>query len=99
MNPLMAELERRWGEQFRALQRGDDLPPGRRLRTEGLMEAAVLAGFAGPQQVIAAMDTVYRAVFGAGLAQDFGTDWQEFWPFPQIPAVQRRAPVWPSAPD
>jgi hypothetical protein len=94
----MAELGRRWRGQFEALRRGDDLPPGERLRTEGLMEAAVLVKRAGPEEVDAAMDAVYRDVFGSGLARDFGTDWREFWPFPQIPVNQRRAPVWPSSP-
>ncbi len=95
MDRLMEELERRWKTQFLALREGDDLPPGQRLRTEGLMEAVVLAGGAGAGQVTAAMDRIYREVYGRSLEEEFGADWGEFWPFPAIPAVMRRAPVWP----
>ena len=95
---LLEELEQRWHAMFSALQCGEDLPPGQRLRAEGMMEALVVAG-SSAAEVVAAMDTVYQQVFGCDLASQFGTDWAEFYPFPQIPAVGRRAPVYPSTPD
>ena len=96
---LCPELALRWRDLYRRLHRGEDLPPAARLRTEGLMEAAVLAGEAGPEALQGAMDEAYREVYGHALAQDFGAHWREFYPFPQIPAVMRRAPVWPSTRD
>ncbi len=99
MGFLLEELERRWRDMFAALAAGEDLPPGRRLRTEGLMEAAALAGFSTPEALSRAMDDRYREVFGRGLADDFGAQWRTFHPFPEIPAVARRAPVFPTTRD
>ena len=53
METLTQELTRRWSAMFAALAAGDDVPPSRRLRAEGVMEAALLlgaatAGEAGP---------------------------------------------------
>lgn len=96
MKQLQLEIERRWTDMFSALANGDDVPPGLRLRTEGLMEAAVLLGAASAQDLSLDMDRSYRQAFGRGLSADFGEDWQAFFPFPQIPAMARRAPVYPS---
>jgi hypothetical protein len=63
------------------------------------MEAALLLGAASPQELDRAMDDGYRQAFGRTLADDFGADWREFYPFPQIPAMGRRAPVYPSTRD
>ena len=99
MQVLLRELETRWRQMFTALAAGDDLPPAARLRAEGLMEAVLLAGEIGEVAVDAAMDACYREAFGRALAEDFGADWRDFYPFPQIPAVARRAPVFPSTSD
>lgn len=99
MHVLMAELERRWRDMFVALAGGDDVPPSQRLRAEGMMEAAVLLGIATSADLTGAMDRCYGAAYGRGIAEDFGADWQEFFPFPQIPAMARRAPVYPSTSD
>ena len=99
MGRLQGELEKRWREMFGALAEGADVPPAQRLRAEGIMEAAVLLELAGEEDLLAAMDACYRDAFGRDLADDFGADWREFYPFPQIPAVMRRAPVYPSTPD
>jgi hypothetical protein len=99
VQPLHAELERRWRGMFAALAGGDDVPPSQRLRAEGMMEAAVLLSLATSADLTAAMDRCYRAAYGRGIAEDFGADWQEFFPFPQIPAMARRAPVYPSTSD
>jgi hypothetical protein len=96
---LQQELEKRWEAMFTALQAGDDVPPALRLRTEGLMEAAVLLELATPVQLLEAMQRYYRSAFGCGIDEDFGCDWQVFFPFPQIPAMSKRAPVHPSTPD
>ena len=99
MYVLQAELEQRWKSMFSALANGDDVPPGQRLRTEGMMEAAVLLGIATPAALVASMDRCYHVAFGRGLNEEFGADWQEFFPFPQIPAMAKRAPVYPSTRD
>ncbi|MCB1699179.1 MAG: hypothetical protein KDI34_23410, partial [Halioglobus sp.] len=67
----MKELELRWTAMFTALAAGDDLPPTRRLRTEGLMEAAVLVDAASAQEVDEAMDGCYLQAFGKTIAGDF----------------------------
>jgi hypothetical protein len=99
MNELLVELERRWRRMFGMLAQGGDVPPSLRLRAEGMMEAAALLGIATEEALGSAMDACYRRAWGRALAEDFGEDWREFYPFPQIPAVGRRAPVWPSTSD
>ena len=99
MHVLETELERRWQSMFAALAAGDDVPPGQRLRAEGMMEAAALLGVATPAALQQTMDRCYRTAFGRSIAEEFGADWQEFFPFPQIPAMAQRAPVYPSTSD
>ena len=93
------ELQQRWRAIFTALAGGEDVPPALRLRTEGMMEAAVIAGVAEVDALIGHMNQCYRQAFGRTLEQDFGDDWSAFYPFPQIPGVGRRAPVYPSTSD
>ena len=99
MKPLLEELHSRWECLFTALARGEDLPPGRRLRAEGVAEAAVLLGVAESSELDNRMDKCYQAAFGRSLSDDFGEDWRDFAPFPEIPAMARRAPVYPSTAD
>lgn len=99
MEPLQLEIERRWRVMFDALAAGEDVSPSRRLRTEGMMEAAVLSGVASAEALNVAMNAIYSQSFGQDIAADFGEDWQDFFPFPQIPAMGRRAPVYPSTSD
>lgn len=99
MTELLDELKRRWLAMFGALAGGDDVPPAQRLRTEGMMEAALVLHVATEVELSAAMDSCYSACFGRAIAEDFGDDWRDFHPFPQIPAMGRRAPVYPSTPD
>jgi hypothetical protein len=96
MDKLVHEIERRWREMFARLAGGDDVSPGMRLRAEGLMEAAVLVGDASPDDLQAAMAATYLAVYQRPIEQDFGEQWRDDYPFPQIPAMARRAPVYPS---
>lgn len=98
-NPLITELEARWQQMFSALAAGDDLPPGPRLRAEGMMESAVLLQLASAQEIQQRMELCYQAAYGHSLGDDFGPDWRDFYPFPQIPAVSARAPVFPSTSD
>ncbi|MBN7795615.1 hypothetical protein [Parahaliea mediterranea] len=93
---LIAELERRWRRMFRQLAEGLDVPPSQRLRAEGLMEAVAALDPGSEARLQEAMDVAYRAVNGRDIAADFGDDWRQFYPFPQIPAMARRAPVYPS---
>ena len=99
MGPLVQELKSRWQAMFAALASGDDVSPGERLRGEGMMEAAVIAGEASEIELDAVMSDVYLAAFGRAIDEDFRTDWRNFYPFPQIPAMAKRAPVFPSTSD
>jgi len=63
------------------------------------MEAAVLEGLATAAELDLAMGGCYRTAFGRAIAEDFGADWREFHLFPEIPAMARRAPVYPSTRD
>ncbi|RLA48365.1 MAG: hypothetical protein DRR04_06165 [Gammaproteobacteria bacterium] len=99
MKTLTAELSKRWSEMFAALAGGGDVPPALRLRTEGMMEAAALLGIATENELLLAMDERYQCAFGRDIAEDFGEDWRDFYPFPQIPAMGMRAPVYPSTND
>jgi len=92
----MREIRERLQSMFADLAAGADVAPTLRLRTEGLMEAAVFAGASDPEGLDALQDQCYRAAFGAAIEDHFGSDWRAFYPFPQIPAVGRRAPVYPS---
>jgi len=96
---LMTELELRWRQVYSALAAGDDVPPSKILRAEGMMEAAVLTGQSSKSELLAAIGRCYLAAFGRVIEEDFGEDWQDFHPFPEIPAMATRAPVFPSAPD
>lgn len=99
MTTLLEEIQRRWQQQFEALASGSDVSPSQRLRTEGLMEAAVIAGAATAEQLTEKMEAAYKCAFGATLCAEFGEDWQQLFPFPQIPAMMHRAPVVPSTSD
>lgn len=99
MQDIVDELQRRWRAMFVALARGEDLAPGVRLRAEGMMEALALTGHLDEAQLTDAMDACFREAFGQNLSEAFGQDWRLFYPFPQIPAVARRAPVYPSTKD
>ena len=46
-----------------------------------------------------AMEQCYQGAFRSSITEDFGSDWREFYPFPQIPAMGLRAPVYPSTKD
>ena len=99
MHTLLIELEQRWRSLFSSLAAGDDVPPSQRLRTEGIMEAAALQGVASRDELLASMARCYGEAFGRTITEDFGEDWALFFPFPQIPAMARRAPVYPSTKD
>ena len=99
MSPLLAEVHARWQQMFAALQSGGDLPPAQQLRTEGLMEAVILTSELTVEELRGQMAEVYYSVYGRPIADSFGAQWEAFYPFPQIPAAVRRAPVYPSTAD
>ena len=99
MAVLLTELDTRWQSMFDCLASGDDVAPGFRLRTEGIMEAAALTGEVTQAEIYSAMAAAYQAAFSRSLELDFDANWREFFPFPQIPAMAKRAPVYPSTPD
>ena len=75
------------------------MPPSTRLRAEGMMESALLLGQASVEELDRAMSQCYQGAFNRSITGDFGTDWRVFYPFPQIPAMGLRAPVYPSTND
>ena len=99
MSELISELKQRWTAMFAALAAGDDVPPSTRLRAEGMMESALLLGQASIEELDRAMSRCYQEAFNRSITGDFGADWREFFPFPQIPAMGLRAPVFPSTND
>ena len=99
MQVLEEELEQRWRRMFAALAAGEDVPPSHRLRAEGMMEAIVLIGSTTRDALTLRMCSSDQSAFGRSIAETFGTDWQALFPFPQIPAMANRAPVYPSTQD
>jgi hypothetical protein len=95
LNPLLTELERRWLQLFARLAAGDDAPPSQRLRLEGMMEAAALLAIASADQLQDAMAAAYLEAFGRSPDADLGDSWRRDYPFPQVPAMAKRAPVYP----
>ncbi len=95
----MEHLALRWRQLFAKLAAGQDVPPSQRLRLEGMMEMLVLLGLAQQSELDGALSRAYRGVFHVDLADEFGADWRQFYPFPQIPGNQQRAPVFTSTPD
>jgi hypothetical protein len=96
---LMDSIDQRLQALLSQLSAGLDAPPGQRLRLEGLMEAAVLAKIASEAELRALLEVRYREAFGRRLEDDLGEGWESFFPFPQVPAMARRAPVFPSTRD
>ncbi len=99
MNALLETIDQRLAALMAQLATGLDAPPGARLRLEGLMEAAALLGIATEAELQSLLEVRYREAFGHPPETDLGEDWQSFFPFPQIPAMARRAPVYPSTRD
>jgi hypothetical protein len=96
---LLDEIPARWQQMFESLVAGCDVAPSVRLRTEGLMEAAVLEGLTSAVQLTVQMEQLYFKCYHKTIMADHGDDWQDFFPFPQIPAMAKRAPVYPSTAD
>ena len=96
-NPELAwsELHRRWQKIFMDLNDGGEVSPSRSLRTEGVMEAVLLFGFATEVEIQDALERCYRESTG----EDLREDWRDLFPFPQLPGFGQRAPVYPSTRD
>jgi hypothetical protein len=99
METLTSELKQRWTAMFIALAAGDDVSPSMRLRAEGMMESALLLGQASMEELDQAMEQCYQGAFRSSITEDFGADWREVYPFPQLPARGLRAPGYPSTKD
>ncbi len=99
MDRLLEELRRRWSAMYTALAQGEDVPPGTALRTEGMMEAALLLAPATSEQLDAALSLCYEQATGRTFIGDLGEDWRDNYPFPQIPLWMQRAPVVPTTAD
>ena len=91
----ITEVEQRWRAIFETLVAGGEVPPAQRLRTEGMMETLVLLGIADRGELQARLERCYLDCYGEPLADD----WQELFPFPQVPGFGQRAPVYPSTSD
>ena len=98
-NRGLFELKRRWQSMFEVLRDGGEISPASRLHTEGMMETLVLLEISDRQDLQTELARRYEQCFGESLAQRWGDDWAELFPFPQIPAFGQRAPVYPSTND
>ncbi len=99
MDVIFSEIRKRLLGMFSALARGEDVPPGTALRTEGLMEAALLTGHATIDELDALLLDCFNEANPADSELTLEPDWREFYPFPQIPLRMKRAPVYPSTSD
>ena len=90
---LLAEVRARLRAMLEAVADGEDIPPGQRLRSEGMLEALVLLGDCRIEELQQAMADAHVEVLGRSLEDDLGSDWRQNFPFPQIPFFMRRAPV------
>ena len=96
---ILQELHNRWQAIFSQLHEGSDVPPAQRLRTEGVMESAHSLGLLSIDEIQAEMAQVYLTVCGRSFEQALGEDWQQLYPFPQVPGYGVRAPVYLSTSD
>lgn len=99
MTAVLIEIEQRMTELFTRLANGLDVSPGARMRLEGMLEATVLMGVAGEEALTRVIGQCYFRAFAVTLEDQWGKDWQQFFPFPQIPAMMVRAPVVPTTTD
>lgn len=95
----LAELQGRFTAMYEALSCGADVPPAQRLRTEGMMETLVLLEITTQAALHELMEKHFRQAYGVSLQQEWGDEWRELFPFPQIPGFGQRAPVVPSTRD
>ena len=84
-----AQISSRLLDIFSAYQRGDDVPPAQLFHTEGFVEACCVMGVITREEAFQIMAAVYTQVFNEPLVN---SSEQEF----QIPALMKRAPVYPS---
>lgn len=96
---LEAEVAVRWQAMLAAVAAGEDIPPGQRWRTEGMMEALALLGERSEDDLQLAMADAYREALGRSLEEDVGGNWRRDFPFPEIPFFMQRAPVHRGATD
>lgn len=99
MQRLLQEIEQRLSGLFRRLSEGDDAPPSMVLRLEGLMEAAAILEQATPEALQELINAAHTTVNGESLDIRLGADWRRRYPFPQLPVIADRAPVYPSTKD
>ncbi|MEM9758797.1 MAG: hypothetical protein AAF933_06170 [Pseudomonadota bacterium] len=99
MSALAEEIEVRLRRLLVDLAAGDDVPPGARLRLEGLCEAAVLTGELTNRDLDDLLERLHREYLATSLSASLGADWRVYHPFPELPLYMRRAPVSPSTPE
>lgn len=99
MGALLEIIEDRYVELLERVKRGEDVPPGRALRLEGMLETAVLLELCDQTAIDQRLDALHRQVLGRPAAQLLGEDWREALPFPALPLFMDRAPVYPSTSD
>ena len=99
MSRLYDEIRQRLIDQFQSIAAGGDVPPGSRLRLEGLMEAAVICQDVEKEALRELLAELHLEILGCTLEARLGGDWERWHPFPQIPVFSSRAPVSPSTSD
>jgi hypothetical protein len=96
---LLDAIETRCRDLLGRLAEGGDLPPGPRLRLEGMLEAARICGYLEADTWAQQLEQWHRDALGCSIAERAGGDWRRQHPFPQLPLYMARAPVSPSTPD
>ena len=99
MENLLDIIGERYVELLQRLSRGEDVPPGKALRLEGMLETAVLLGLYEQAALEEHLDMLHREVLGRAPAGHLGEDWRRTLPFPELPLTMDRAPVYPSTGD
>lgn len=83
------EIESRLSLIFKAYAGGEDVPPARLYRTEGFIEAGCCMGYITEVAVSKLMQRLHQQILGRRLDMAAGSGIH-------IPALMKRAPVYPS---
>ena len=89
---LAREIGQRLDILLARLADGDDIPPGSRLRLEGMLESAVLVG-SSMEELRQQIRQCYRPYANIDVDSAAGESWVGHAPFPELPLFLPPAPV------
>ena len=95
---FLKQVDRRARSAFGSLADGHDLPPGERLRLEGFIQAGLVMGWVGLDQVLEILSLAYRDCFGTDMPEPFPPYDPATCILP-LPGFMARAPVVPTTSD